>query len=199
MKKLSIDIETYSEADLTKCGVYRYAEDESFEILLFGVSVDDGEAEVFDLAQGEVIPDDILHALADESITKWAYNASFERVCLSCYLHRFYPDLLADDYISPESWRCSMVWSLYNGLPHSLAAAGKVLGLEEQKMKEGKDLIRYFCLPCRPTKANNERTRNLPHHDLCRWETFKSYNKRDVEVEMAIQRRLANYPVTDTG
>lgn len=198
MKKLSIDIETYSEADLTKCGVYRYAEDESFEILLFGVSVDDGEVEVIDLAQGEVIPDDILHALVDESITKWAYNACFERVCLSCYLHRFCPDLLADDYINPESWRCSMVWSLYNGLPRSLAAAGKVLGLEEQKMKEGKDLIRYFCLPCKPTKTNNERTRNLPHHDLHRWETFKSYNKRDVEVEMAIQRRLANYPVPDT-
>ncbi len=188
MKSIEIDIETYSDVDLSKCGVYRYAQSPVFEILLFGYSVDGGAVEVIDLACGEEIPADIVAALSDESVTKWAFNAMFERVCLSNYL---------GEWLEPESWKCSMVWSATLGLPLSLENVGAVLGLEKQKLTEGKDLIRYFCVPCKPTKANGGRTRNLPEHDREKWERFKAYNLRDVEAEMQIQQRLAKFPVPD--
>ncbi len=206
MKNISIDIETYSDVDLQKCGVYKYVESENFEILLFAYSVDGSEVTVVDLAQGEEIPLEIIKALTDEDITKWAFNANFERVCLSVYLRRFYENEFTsysiledtvDDYLSPVSWKCSMIWSAYMGLPLSLAGAGAVLGLSEQKMTEGKELIRYFCVPCKATKVNGGRTRNLPIHDKVKWELFKKYNKRDVEVEMAIQEKLSKFPVPD--
>lgn len=208
MKNMSIDIETFSDVNLAKCGVYKYAESPAFEILLFGYAVDGGEVQVVDLAQGETIPDDILDALTDESVTKWAFNASFERVCLSRYLsnlgmsldpfHDYHP--LSQErarFLNPAGWKCSMVWSAYMGLPLSLEGVGAVLNLDNQKMKEGKDLIRYFCVPCKETKTNGGRARNLPHHAPDKWKLFKSYNKRDVEVEMAIQERLKHYPVPE--
>ena len=203
---LSLDLETYSDVDLNKCGVYKYAQSPAFEILLLGVSVNGEEVQVYDLAQGEEVPMEIIMALTDESVLKWAFNASFERVCLSVWLRRFYSEYFESysihedtvgDYLNPSSWRCSMVWSAYMGLPLSLAGVGAVLGLSEQKLKEGKDLIRYFCIPCKATKSNGGRTRNLPKHDMEKWELFKSYNKRDVEVEMSIQERLKKYPVPD--
>lgn len=206
MKNISIDIETYSDVDLQKCGVYKYVESDNFEIILFAYSVDGSEVTVVDLAQREEIPLEIIKALTDEDITKWAFNANFERVCLSEYLRRFYENeftsysILEDtvgDYLSPVSWKCSMIWSAYMGLPLSLAGAGAVLGLSEQKMTEGKELIRYFCVPCKATKVNGGRTRNLPIHDKAKWELFKKYNKRDVEVEMAIQEKLSKFPVPD--
>lgn len=206
IRTLSIDIETYSDMDLQKCGVYKYAQSPAFEILLFGVSVNGGEVMVYDLAQGEEIPMEIIQALTDDMVTKWAFNASFERVCLSEYLRRNYPQQFygysinedtVGDYLDPAAWKCSMIWSAYMGLPLSLAGAGAVLGLEEQKLKEGKDLIRYFCVPCKPTKVNGGRTRNLPEHDMEKWNTFIFYNKRDVEVEMSIQEKLKKFPVPD--
>ena len=206
MKNISIDIETFSDVDLQKCGVYKYAQSPNFEILLFAYSVDGGEVVVIDLVQGETFPEEILDALTDEQITKWAFNANFERVCLSEYLRRFYPEKFVSysipedsvgNYLDPSSWKCSMVWSAYMGLPLSLAGAGAVLGLEEQKLTEGKELIRYFCVPCKPTKVNGGRIRNLPQHDETKWEIFKKYNKRDVEVEMSIQDRLRKFPVPD--
>lgn len=192
MRNLSIDIETYSSADLLKTGVYKYAESPDFEILLFGYAVDGGEVRIVDLATGENIPDKILTALTDDSVIKWAFNASFERICLSRWL-----GYETGEYLNPSSWRCSLVWAAYMGLPLSLESVGTVLGLEQQKMREGKDLIRYFCKPCRPTKKNGGRTRNLYYHDDEKWELFKKYNKRDVETEMGIQNRLRNYPVPD--
>ena len=208
MKNMSIDIETFSDVNLAKCGVYKYAESPAFEILLFGYAVDGGEVQVVDLAQGETIPDDILDALTDESVTKWAFNASFERICLSRHLsnlgmsmdpfHDHHP--LSQEcarFLNPAGWKCSMVWSAYMGLPLSLESVGAVLNLDNQKMKEGKDLIRYFCVPCKETKSNGRRTRNLPHHAPDKWKLFKSYNKRDVEVEMAIQEQLKHYPVPE--
>ena len=192
MKNISIDIETYSSADLAKTGVYRYAESEDFEILLFGYSADGGEVQVVDLAAGERIPSAVLSALEDESVTKWAFNASFERICLSRYL-----GFEQGMYLDPSSWHCSMVWSAYMGLPLSLEGVGAVLGLEQQKMREGKDLIRFFCKPCRPTIKNGGRTRNLYYHYEEKWEAFKAYNKRDVETEMGIQKRLCKFPVPD--
>lgn len=206
MKYISIDIETYSDVDLQKCGVYRYTQSANFEILLFGYAVDGGAVQVTDLACGEKVPVEIIKALTDDSVTKWAFNSSFERVCLSVWLQRNYPQYFSSysidedsvrDYLDSVAWRCSMVWSAYMGLPLSLAGAGTVLGLEEQKLKEGKDLIRYFCVPCKPTKVNGGRTRNLPEHDMKKWNLFKFYNKRDVEVEMSIQDRLKKYPVPD--
>ena len=188
MKCISIDIETYSDVDLSKCGVYKYSSSPNFEILLFGFSVDGGGVRVVDVACGEEIPADILAALSDESVTKWAFNAMFERVCLSNYL---------GEWLEPESWKCSMVWSATLGLPLSLENVGAVLGLEKQKLSEGKDLIRYFCVPCKPTKTNGGRTRNLPEHDREKWERFKAYNLRDVEAEMQIQQRLSKFPVPD--
>lgn len=206
MKELSIDLETFSDIDISKSGVYKYAESDRFEILLFGVSIDGGPVQVYDLACGDQIPDEILAALTDESVTKWAFNAAFERICLSNWLKRSHPDYFlgysipedpAGQYLNPESWKCTMIWSAYMGLPLSLEGVGAVLKLQNQKLKEGKDLIRYFCTPCRPTKANGGRTRNLPQHDGEKWMHFKEYNLRDVEVEMAIKKRLANYPVPD--
>ncbi len=208
MKSISIDIETFSSVDLSKCGVYKYAESPDFQILLFGFSVDGGEVQVIDLASGESIPEDVLVALTDNDVIKWAFNANFERVCLSRYLSDLGVSLdpfydqhpLSTEcarFLNPAGWRCTMVWSAYLGLPLSLAGAGAVLGLDKQKMAEGKDLIRFFCQPCAPSKTNGGRIRNLPSHDLHRWETFKAYNARDVETEMAIQQRLRNYPVPD--
>ena len=192
MKNLEIDIETYSSVNLQKSGVYRYVEADDFEILLFGYSVDGGEAMVVDLVSGEKIPKKILDALTDENITKWAFNAQFERVCLSRYLG--YP---FGYYLNPSSWKCSMVWSAYLGLPLSLEGVGAVLGLEKQKLTEGKELIRYFCVPCTPTKSNSGRTRNLPSNDEEKWQRFKAYNKRDVETEIQIQQRLIKFPVPE--
>ena len=190
MKTLSIDIETYSSAPLQKTGVYRYVEADDFEILLFGYSVDSGPVQVVDLACGEQIPQEILQALEDDTVTKWAFNATFERICLSRFLG--YP---TGEYLNPESWRCSMIWAATMGLPLSLEGVGAVLGLEKQKLTEGKELIKYFCQPCSPTKSNGQRTRNLPFHAPDKWEAFKKYNLRDVEAEMGIQQRLAKFPV----
>ena len=206
MKEMSIDLETYSDVNITKCGAYKYAESDEFEILLFGVSVDGGPVVVYDLACGDSIPDEILAALSDENVTKWAFNASFERVCLSNWLKKHRPEYFtgysipedpAGQYLDPASWKCSMIWSAYMGLPLSLEGVGAVLKLQDQKLKEGKDLIRYFCTPCKPTKTNGGRTRNLPEHDPEKWELFKKYNQRDVEVEMSIQKRLAKFPVPE--
>ena len=203
---LSIDVETFSDVDLKKCGVYKYAESPDFEILLFGVSVDGSEVTVYDLASGDTVPEEIIRALSDDSVIKWAYNASFERVCLSVWLRRNYPQYFSSysieedtvrNYLDPSSWRCSLVWGAYMGLPLSLEGIGKVLKLENQKMAEGKALIRYFCVPCKPTKANGGRTRNLPEHDPVKWSTFIAYNKRDVETEMAIQQKLSKFPAPD--
>ena len=206
IKEMSIDLETYSDVNITKCGAYKYAESDDFEILLFGVSVDRGPVTVYDLACGDTIPEEILAALSDENITKWAFNASFERICLSNWLKKHRPEYFtgysipedpAGQYLDPASWKCTMIWSAYMGMPLSLEGVGAVLKLQDQKLKEGKDLIRYFCSPCKPTKSNGGRTRNLPVHDPEKWSLFKSYNKRDVEVEMAIQKRLSKYPVPD--
>ena len=208
MKTLSIDIETYSDVPLQKSGVYRYCESPNFEILLFGYSADSGPVQVVDLACGEKIPADVLDALTDDTVTKWAFNASFERVCLSRYLrdlgisldpfHDKHP--LSQEmalFLNPESWRCSMVWAATMGLPLSLEGVGAVLGLEKQKLTEGKELIKFFCQPCAPTKTNGQRTRNRPFHAPDKWDTFKRYNLRDVETEMGIQQRLAKFPVPD--
>jgi DNA polymerase len=208
LKNISIDIETFSDIDLNKCGVYKYADSPNFEILLFGYAVDGGTVQVIDLAQGEHIPQEIIDALTDDEVTKWAFNANFERVCLSRYLsdlgvsldpfhdnHPFSTECAR--FLNPEGWNCSMVWAATMGLPLSLKGVGQVLKLEDQKMDEGKALIKYFSVPCAPTKANGGRTRNMPSHDPEKWETFKAYNQRDVEVEMAIQQRLTNFPVPD--
>ena len=186
MKKLSIDLETYSSVDLGKSGVYKYAESEDFEILLFAYSINDEDVKVIDLASGEIIPKEILSALSDESIEKWAFNANFERACLSRFLGK---------RLKPQGWYCTMIWSAYLGLPLSLEKVGEVLKLDKQKMNEGKALIRYFSIPCKPTKTNGMRTRNLPHHDLEKWSTFKEYNQRDVETEMAIKKKLSAFPI----
>ena len=193
MQTLSIDLETYSDQPLAKTGVYRYVESPDFEILLFAYSVDGGSVQQIDLACGEKIPPAILAALEDDKVIKWAFNANFERICLSRFLG--YP---TGDYLEPDSWRCSMVRAAYMGLPLSLEGAGAVLGLEKQKLAEGKDLIKYFCQPCAPTKSNGQRTRNLPKHAPDKWLTFKKYNIRDVETEMSIQARLLKYPVPDS-
>jgi DNA polymerase len=206
IKELSIDLETFSSIDISKCGVYKYVESPDFEILLFGVSINGGPVHVYDLACGDQIPEEILSAIPDPDVIKWAFNAAFERVCLSCWLQRNHPQYfigysLPDDpcshYLDPASWRCTMIWSAYMGLPLSLEKVGAVLKLQNQKMKEGKDLIRYFCQPCKPTKTNGGRTRNLPQHDGEKWVLFKSYNQRDVEVEMAIKKKLSRFPVPD--
>ncbi len=206
MKELSIDLETYSDVDISKCGAYTYAESDNFEILLFGVSVDGEPVKEYDLACGDTIPEEILAALSDDNVTKWAFNASFERICLSNWLKRHHPEHFygysipkdpASQYLDPSAWKCTMIWSAYMGLPLSLESVGAVLKLQNQKLKEGKDLIRYFCTPCKPTKANGGRTRNLPQHDSEKWIRFKEYNRRDVEVEMAIKKRLAKYPVPE--
>lgn len=192
MKSITLDIETFSSVDITKSGVYRYAESPDFEILLFACSVDGKPVQVYDLAYGEKVPDDILKALTYEKVIKHSFNASFERICLSRYL-----ELPTGTYLSPEGWHCDMVWAATLGLPQSLEGVGAVLGLEKQKLTEGKDLIRYFCKPCAPTQSNGGRTRNLPHHAPDKWDLFKRYNLRDVETEMEIQKRLSKFPVPD--
>ena len=206
MQELSIDLETYSDVDISKCGAYKYAESDNFEILLFGVSVDNGPVVVYDLTAGDEIPTEILAGLSDENVTKWAFNASFERVCLSNWLRKHHPEYFktysttgdpVQNFLDPASWKCTMIWSAYMGLPLSLEGVGAVLKLQDQKMKEGKDLIRYFCSPCKATKANGGRTRNLPEHAPDKWETFKAYNRRDVEVEIAIKQKLLKFPVPD--
>ena len=212
---LSLDLETFSDVDLAKAGVYKYAESENFEILLLGVSINDGPVKVYDLASGDTVPDELVAAIASDDVIKWSFNASFERICLSAWLLRHYPHYLDNtdngftpcrysipedtvgNYLNPVSWRCSMVLSAYNGLPQSLEQVGAVLGFDQQKLKEGKDLIRYFCVPCKPTKVNGGRTRNLPEHAPDKWALFIKYNQRDVEVEMQIHKRLDKYPVPD--
>ena len=189
MKQINIDIETYSGTDLTKAGVYKYAEDPSFSVLLFGYSVDRGPVRCIQCARGAKIPQEIIQALQDPKVLKFAFNATFERVCLSSYL---------GIHLSPVSWRCTMVHSLYLGLPGSLAAVGAVLGLEKQKLTEGKELIKYFSVPCKPTKTNGGRTRNLPEHDREKWDAFVRYNIRDVETEMGIGEKLSRFPVPDS-
>ncbi|MGI5873448.1 MAG: DNA polymerase [Bacillota bacterium] len=206
IKNLSLDLETKSSVDIGKSGAYKYAESPDFAILLFGVSINHGPITVYDLACGDSVPEEIIAALSDDRVTKWAYNASFERVCLSVWLRRNYPQHFrsysipgdpVQNYLDPASWKCTLVWAAYNGLPLGLEKVGAVLGFEEQKLKEGKDLIKYFCCPCKPTKSNGGRTWNLPHHAPEKWELFKKYNERDVQVEMQIQERLKNYPVPD--
>ena len=206
INNLSLDLETKSSVDIAKCGVYKYAESPDFEILLFGVSVNHGPITVYDLACGDKVPEEIIAALSDDRVTKFAYNAAFERVCLSVWLHKNYPQHFktysvrgdpVQNYLDPSSWKCTMVWAAYNGLPLGLDKVGAVLGFEEQKLKEGKELVKYFCCPCRPTKKNGGRTWNLPHHATEKWALFKKYNERDVQVEMQIQERLKNYPVPD--
>ena len=207
IKTLSIDLETRSGADISKAGLYRYAEDPDFDVLLFGVSVNHGPVEVYDLANNDTIPEEILAALSDNNVTKFAYNASFERICLSEWLKRYHPEHFksygtegdpVQEYLDPAGWKCTLVWAAYNGLPLGLDRVGAVLGFEEQKLKEGKELIKYFCCPCKPTKANGGRTWNLPFHAPEKWELFKKYNARDVQVELQIQERLSKYPVPDS-
>ena len=206
IKTLSCDLETFSSVDLPKAGLYRYAESPDFEILLFAYSVNEGPVQVVDVACGEEVPEEILAALTDDSVEKWAYNAQFERVCLSYWLRRHHPEHFSSysipedsvgNYLDPSAWKCSRIWGAYMGLPLSLKGVGAVLKLDEQKMEEGADLIKYFCKPCRPTKKNGGRTRNLPHHDPAKWALFKKYNARDVEVELGIKARLAKFPVPD--
>ena len=201
MRELFIDIETYSGTDLGKSGVYRYSEAPDFEVLLFGYCADDGEVHVIDLASKESLPPEVLEALTDEAVVKWAHNAQFERVCLSRWLERQGINLKAlngnSNFLNPASWRCTMVWSAYLGLPLSLEGAALVTGAEKQKLTEGKELIRYFSSPSKPTKANGGRTRNLPIHAPDKWERFKEYNARDVETEMAIMKRLSKFPVPE--
>ena len=192
MKSITLDIETFASVDIGKSGVYRYSESSDFEILLFACSVDGQPVQVYDLACGEKVPDEILEALTDENVIKHSFNASFERICLSRYL-----GLPTGTYLSPKGWHCDMVWAATLGLPLSLEGVGAVLGLEKQKLTEGKDLIRYFCKPCAPTQSNGGRTRNLPQHAPDKWAQFKRYNLRDVETEMEIQKRLSKFPVPD--
>lgn len=204
MKTLRIDIETYSSIDLAKCGVYKYTEAADFKILLFGYSLDDGDVNVIDLANGEKLPTEVLLALTDDSIAKWAFNAQFERICISRYLHDIgcfdntgynVQGDTVPNYLNPESWYCTMVWSAYMSLPLSLEGVGAVLGLEKQKLTEGKELIKYFCQPCTPTKVNGGRTRNTAINAPEKWLRFKEYNLQDVETELSIQQKLSRFSV----
>ena len=192
MKKLSCDIETFSDVDLIRCGVYKYADSPNFEMLLFAYAVDDGDVHIIDIAGGEELPEKIIQAIKSDTVVKTAYNAQFERVCLSRYLK-----LPEGEYLNPQSWYCTAVQAAELALPLSLADVGSVLGLERQKMTEGKELIKYFCVPCKPTKSNGNRTRNRPCHDINKWETFKKYCMRDVDVERQIADKLKMYPISD--
>ena len=192
MKKLSCDIETFSDVDLIRCGVYKYADSPNFEMLLFAYAVDDGDVHIIDIAGGEELPEKIIQAIKSDTVVKTAYNAQFERVCLSRYLKL--PD---GEYLNPQSWYCTAVQAAELALPLSLADVGSVLGLERQKMTEGKELIKYFCVPCKPTKSNGNCTRNRPCHDINKWETFKKYCMRDVDVERQIADKLKMYPIRD--
>lgn len=197
MKSLSIDIETFSSEDLIRSGAYRYAEAPDFRVLLFGYRADDGEFSVCDLESGAALPAPVLQALLDDSVIKWAFNAAFERICLTRYL-RDLGLLKNGEFLSPSSWRCSMVWCGYLGLPMSLAGAGAALGLDKQKLAEGKSLIRFFCKPAKPSLLNGQGERNLPWTDPEKWKEFVAYNLRDVETECGIKERLAKYPVPDS-
>ena len=192
MKKLSCDIETFSDVDLIRCGVYKYADSPNFEMLLFAYAVDDGDVHIIDIAGGEELPEEIIQVIKSDTVVKTAYNAQFERVCLSRYLKL--PD---GEYLNPQSWYCTAVQAAELALPLSLADVGSVLGLERQKMTEGKELIKYFCVPCKPTKSNGNCTRNRPCHDINKWETFKKYCMRDVDVERQIADKLKMYPISD--
>ncbi len=192
MKKLSCDIETFSDVDLIRCGVYKYADSPNFEMLLFAYAVDDGDVHIIDIAGGEELPEEIIQTIKSDTVVKTAYNAQFERVCLSKYLK-----LPEGEYLNPQSWYCTAVQTAELALPLSLADVGSVLGLERQKMTEGKELIKYFCVPCKPTKSNGNRTRNRPCHDINKWETFKKYCMRDVDVERQIADKLKMYPISD--
>lgn len=192
MKTINIDIETFSSINISKSGVYKYVESEDFEVLLFAYSIDGGKTEIVDIANGEELSEEIIQALLDDNVIKWAFNAQFERICLSRFLK-----LPKGTYLNPKSWRCTMIWSAYMGLPFSLEGVGKVLGLEKQKLIDGKDLIKYFCVPCTPTKSNGFRNRNFPYHDKIKWEAFKTYNIRDVDTEKEIQCKLMKFPVPD--
>lgn len=190
MIHLSIDLETYSDVNLKKAGLYRYVQSPTFEILLFAYSFDGAPTQVIDMAQGEKIPLEVIHALTDPQCLKHAYNAAFEWYCLSKYMGAQLP---------PSQWRDTMLHGLYAGYTAGLDATGRALGIPEdkQKLTTGKALIRYFCVPCKPTKANGGRTRNYPHHDLEKWALFKTYNGQDVVAEMEIERRLSVFPVPD--
>ena len=188
MDTLAIDIETYSDVSLPDCGVHRYAASEQFEILLFAYSLNDEPTQIIDLASGEKIPDKIMEYLMDDSVIKTAYNAAFERNCIN----RFFGLSL-----KPEGWRCTLVQASMLSLPLSLEGVGEALNLDKKKMSEGKDLIRYFCMPCKPTKANGGRTRNLPSDAPEKWELFKTYCIRDVDVEKQIRNKLAKFPIPD--
>ena len=192
MQKISIDIETFSDVDLIRCGVYKYADSPNFEMLLFAYAVDDGDVHIIDIAGGEELPEKIIQTIKSDTVVKTAYNAQFERVCLSKYLK-----LPEGEYLNPQSWYCTAVQTAELALPLSLADVGSVLGLERQKMTEGKELIKYFCVPCKPTKSNGNRTRNRPCHDINKWETFKKYCMRDVDVERQIADKLKMYPISD--
>ena len=192
MKTINIDIETFSSINISKSGVYKYVESEDFEVLLFAYSIDGDKTEIVDIANGEELSEEIIQALLDDNVIKWAFNAQFERICLSRFLK-----LPKGTYLNPKSWRCTMIWSAYMGLPFSLEGVGKVLGLEKQKLIDGKDLIKYFCVPCTPTKSNGFRNRNFPYHDKIKWEAFKTYNIRDVDTEKEIQCKLMKFPVPD--
>ena len=186
MSILGIDIETYSEVDLPKCGVYAYAEHPSFEILLFAYAFDDEETQVVDLKCGERLPSRILDALTEPAVTKVAFNAAFERTCIGRYLGK---------RLDAAQWQCTAVQSAMLALPLSLEGVGEVLGIERKKLKEGSDLVRYFSLPCKPTKANGQRTRNLPEHAPEKWQRFKEYCVRDVDAEREIRAKLRSYPI----
>lgn len=191
MQKISVDIETFSDVDLIKCGVYKYADSPVFEILLFAYSIDDGGIHIIDLASGETLPEEIIGAIKSDTVIKTAFNAQFERVCLSKYL-----GLPKGEYLNPQSWYCTAVQAAELSLPASLADVGAALGLERQKMTEGKDLIKYFCVPCKPTKSNGGRTRNMPWDAPDKWEMFKEYCKRDVDVERQIAEKIKKYPLS---
>lgn len=204
MKTLEIDLETRSDRDITKCGVYAYADSPYFAITLMSVAVDDGAVQLYDLANGDCVPDEILSALADESVIKRAFNVQFERVCLSRYLREEYPQIFrsysidADavgDYLSPVGWQCTMIHCRTLGLPSTLATAGAALKLEQQKMPEGKALIKYFCVPY--DTVDGVPQFHTPADAPDKWETFKAYNKQDVEAELAIDKRLSRFPVPD--
>ena len=198
IRYMSLDIETYSSVDIKKCGHYKYSESPDAEVLLIAYSINGSEVNIIDVASGETMPSYILEAIVSDTVKKWAFHASFERIFLSIWISRYYPQYFSGRYLNPDSWRCSLVWSAYNGLPLSLEGVGEVLGLEEQKLKEGKELIKYFCCPCKPTKVNGGRTRNMPNDAPDKWSLFKKYCIRDVEVEMNIQKKLSRFPVPDS-
>lgn len=197
MRQISIDIETFSPAPLAKTGVYRYTEHPDFRLLIFGYSIDGGPVEVVDLASGGGLPGEVLATVTDPDVVKWAHNAAFERVALSAWLHRHHPDLLTDELLDPAHWRCNMIWSAYLGLPMSLDAVGAALDLDVKKNSAGKKLVERFCTPATPSVLNGGVTRNLPSSDPDGWQAFVEYNRRDVEVELAIHDRLSLFPMPD--